>query len=95
LHLLKVENKDKPYISPSIQAVFEGSRIFIVCYSDRMVTFNKNGKKMSPGKTITLGNTLILYKVTRKDAGVYNCQGSRHNKDFEAHSQLLVGGNSF
>ena len=64
----------------------------VACSSDTSVIWSKNGRNISTNHVFYL-NILFLRNVTESDSGNYTCQGTIFNKSFEAHAEVVVGGN--
>ena len=79
-------------ISPSLSLLHTESSQIVICSSDTSVIWSKNGRNISNNHVLYL-NILLLTNVTESDSGNYTCQGTQFNKSFEAHAEVIVGGN--
>ena len=94
---LDVETIEYGTISPSHQAVYEGSNVFIICNSSKKTTWTKNKKKIRNRHSVVNNTIFMLYNVLEEDSGIYTCHGTfskaKKKNSFKANSELLVGGN--
>ena len=67
-----------------------GTRVAITCQSKTKARFTKDGKNVN--SMYQVKNSLVFQEVTQEDRGIYLCNGSGSQGNFEASSQLLVGG---
>lgn len=84
----------EPYgtVFPMSQALYEGSRVVIICHSWTTPKWSRYGNKVS--NHIAINNVVIVQHITESDSGWYNCQGTLDSDgtEFEAMSEVLVGG---
>ena len=78
-------------VKPESQLAYEGSIVYITCFSLFSPMWSRNGKTIDSAKS----QLLILHDVTEEDTGVYTCDGVRSGREkFTAASVLYVGGKS-
>ena len=76
-------------IYPTIQVVYTGFLVNIICYTSTLPVWMKDGVCISRNKT----KSIYIQSVTLKHTGVYTCIGKTLNgQTFEASSELVVGG---
>ena len=84
-------------IYPKVEIAKVGHPVSIMCYSNSLVIWSKNGRILPQDiNRSSLKNVYRISKVTEADTGMYECTGTHQNGDqFEVSSELFVGGKAF